>query len=102
MGICDKIKSPHHNTNYNTNHNLERIVSPGFVPNEFIDNIQNSNCKISYKNIYGTGFFMGFHYINYLVTNYHIIPEELLNESIKLEFQSKSLKTIVLKMIMGK
>lgn len=91
MGICDSLGNGLNKPKY------ERIVSTGFVPNEYIDKTSKSICKITYKNTHGTGFFMNYNSIELLVTNYHIIPEDLLNESIKLEFNDQiNNKSIVL------
>ena len=51
-------------------------------------------CKISYKNKYCTGFFMNMDSFKLLITNYHIISEEMLNETIKIEMYNKKVKII--------
>ena len=49
-------------------------------------------CKISYKNKHGRGFFMNMDSFKLLITNYHIISEEMLNKPIKLEMYNKKVK----------
>ena len=92
MGICE---SP--NPKKNINNNIEKIINSGFVPFEFIGKTSKSVCKLSHKNIYGTGFFMKYNSLDFLFTNYHIISKELINESIKLELHDKKEIVIMLK-----
>ena len=62
-----------------------------------------SICKITYKigkiNKYGTGFFMNISNDNSfksLITNYHVISEDLINKYIELELHNKETKKLFL------
>ena len=66
------------------------------VPNEQINKISKSICKISYYNEKSTGFFMNFSSFKLLVTNFHVISEELLNKSIEIEMFNMQKKIIEL------
>ena len=63
------------------------------IPNEVISKVAKSICKISYKingqPIFGTGFFMNFLDYKFLITNYHVISEKLMNEIIEIELHNK-------------
>ena len=74
-----------------------------FIQNELINVIAKSICKITYKigkiNKYGTGFFMNISNDNSfksLITNYHVISEDLINKYIELELHNKETKKLFL------
>ena len=54
-----------------------------------------SICKIIYKEnnvtVQGTGFFMLINGIKYLITNYHNITENLINQNINIEIYTKNI-----------
>ena len=64
-----------------------------YIPNEIIIELSKSVCKISYKyknsTAHRTGFFMNCIFSNisylFLVSNYHVISENLINKEIKIE-----------------
>ena len=64
MGACNNIKP---NNRKSLNHQLQIHR----------DKIRRSMCKIIFKNIYGTGFFMRVNNTKYLITNYYILNERL-------------------------
>ena len=66
------------------------------IPNEQFNKISKSICKISYFNEKSTGFFMNFSSFKLLVTNFHVISEELLNKSIEIEMFNTQKKIIEL------
>ena len=63
------------------------------IPNEVINKVAKSICKISFKfndlPSFGTGFFMNFICCKFLITNYHIISEKSMNEIIEIELHNK-------------
>ena len=54
-----------------------------------------SICKIIYKEnnvtVQGTGFFMLINGIKYLITNYHNITENLINQNVNIEIHTKNI-----------
>jgi len=58
--------------------------------------ICNINYKMNNEQINGTGFFMLVNDIKYLVTNYHVISETLINNNIKIKIWNKKEKFIQL------
>ena len=54
-----------------------------------------SICKIIYKEnnvtVQGTGFFMLINGIKYLITNYHNIKENLINQNVNIEIYTKNI-----------
>ena len=63
--------------------------------------ISKSICQISYlennKPVYGTGFFMVLNNNKYIITNYHVISESLINNNINIEIYNKNKIKIELK-----
>ena len=62
-----------------------------YVPLNIQIEIAKSICKITIKikgkenNVYGTGFFMNIsNSLHYLITNYHVINENIKNENIEI------------------
>ena len=88
---------------YNNTNNREEVKEIGKLENKgdekgIVENKGNKTsraiCKISYKNKHGTEFFMNMDSLKLLITNYHIISEEMLNEAIKIEMYNKKVKII--------
>ena len=63
------------------------------IPNEVINKVAKSICKISFKingqPASGTGFFMNFIDYKFLITNYHTISEKSINEIFEIELHNK-------------
>ena len=104
MGICDSKGNTPNKGNENIG-NVQNVGNKGtneicvankYIENDVINQISKAVCKICYNNKYGTGFFMNMGHFKVLFTNYHIISEELLNESIKLEMHSNKPKLLTL------
>ena len=74
----------------------EKVVSHKYIPNELIIKASKGICKITYINQKGTGFFMKADNIKFLVTNSHVVPQELLNKYIEIEMHNKKKKIITL------
>jgi hypothetical protein len=82
----------------NNNRNLiekrsELFSDNKFVPVKITNLVLKCVCKINIKrnggNIFGTGFFMKMNnYSKYLVTNYHVISENSINEYIEIEIHN--------------
>ena len=70
-----------------------------YIQNEILNELSKSVCKIiyEYKNSmrHGTGFFMNCIFSNirylFLVSNYHVISENLINKEIKIELHNKEI-----------
>lgn len=64
-----------------------------YVIHEDIEKIKTSICKIKYSyestRNFGTGFFVDYNFNKYLITNYHVLPEEIKN--IEIEIWDKSI-----------
>ena len=88
MGICCDAKVAQ-KTNNNRTMQLSNDHPP--VPVNLSNEINKSICKIKllknegYK--FGTGFFMNAFGYRYLITNYHIISEEIINKNIEIEIE---------------
>ena len=70
------------------------------IPINIINKVLKSICKITIKkgNIYGTGFFMNVsESLKYLITNYHIISQDKINEHIEIEIEIYNHKKMNLK-----
>ena len=73
------------------------------IPIDMVNKVRNSICTICIKNkngfIYGTGFFMKIsNSKKYLITNYHIINPEKINEKIEIEIETWNKKQIKLEL----
>ena len=96
MGICESntpnIKQKNNNKNPNIiqqNNNKGRkdelCIDNTPISLNVIDEIKKSICKIKITSkSYGTGFFMIINSQNYLITNYHVINENIKNIEIEL------------------
>ena len=91
MGICQSKRK-------------EIFTGHAFIPIEITNKVLKSVCKIKIKKNggkdyeYGTGFFMNINNDSkkYLITNYHVISEKLINEDIEIELHNH--KTMNLKL----
>ena len=95
MGIC-----PFYEEERKRRQIIEQEICPNekkYIPNEIIIELSKSVCKISYKNstAHRTGFFMNCIFSNFrylfLVSNYHVISENLINKEIKIELHNKEI-----------
>ena len=75
MGICCKEKEK-----------TEECIP---IPAETAIKLSKSICKILYKDnnepLYGTGFFMIYQSLKCLISNYHVISQDLINKNIEIE-----------------
>ena len=68
----------------------EKIIKSSVEPvnikstEKILNQMKNCICKIKIKNIYSTGFFCKTPNMNFLMTNYHMINEEYINENKKI------------------
>ena len=67
MGVCH---NPQSKNRMSSNHQLH-------IASKDIDKIKHSICKINFKDIYETGFFMRVNNTKYLITKYYILNERL-------------------------
>ena len=74
----------------------EKIVSHKYIPNELIILTSKAICKISYLNRKGTGFFLKVGSSKFLVTNFHVVSDKLLDKYIEIEMHNKKKKIIIL------
>ena len=87
MGICGGCEGK--KSDNNRTHQISNDHPP--VPIYLSNEINKSICKITilthegYK--FGTGFFMNVFGYGYLITNYHIISNEIINENIEIEIE---------------
>ena len=65
----------------------KRVGDAGRVSLDDADKARKSICKIVYEEgkSSGTGFFMKINSVGYLITNFHVIPDNLINKIISLE-----------------
>ena len=102
MGICDYKRDTHKKISpkiqeTELNQSKEICVGTKYISNKIINNIEKSICKITYKindkPANGSGFFMNLFPNNdsfrYLITNHHVIPEDLKDKKIELEIHNK-------------
>ena len=82
MGVCESKKKK-----------LELGLGRKPVPLKTAFNLSKSICKIIDQNNnhkkYGTGFFMIYHSLKCLISNYHVISYDLIIEILKLKFLIK-------------
>ena len=68
------------------------------ISKKIIDEASKSICKISFLKMYGTGFFLwtSFNEAKFLITNYHVINRDIINNniSITLEIYNKKIFTL--------
>ena len=88
MGICDsKSKGEKYE-----NRILQMSIDHPVIPLYAINQVSKSICKITIKkqtqDYFGTGFFMNLDSSQYLITNYHIISKDVLNEDIEIEISN--------------
>lgn len=74
----------------------EKIVTHKFIPNELIILTSKAVYKISYLNEKGTGFFLNVGPYKFLVTNFHVVSDKLLDKYIEIEMHNKKKKIIIL------
>ena len=85
------------------NKRKELFIDNNYIPVHLINEVSKSICKISYQidgsTLNGTGFFMNASDDNTfrcLITNYHVINENLLNKYIQLEINNKKIVKLLL------
>jgi len=72
------------------------------IPLSTANQLSKSICKIIYtnnenKNAYGTGFFMLYKSLRFLISTYHVINENIKNKSIEIEIHNKKKINLELK-----
>ena len=93
MGICESKQEPPNS--FKTTEEKEMIMENHItLPIYLINKAMKSVCKIIIKNnpqnILGTGFFMKISDSQkYLITNYHIISEDMVNKEIEIELYNQ-------------
>ena len=82
MGVCDS--------------QIKKEVGMGRrqIPIDLVNRLSKSMCKITYINtdnnkVYGTGFFMIYNSLKYLISVYHVINSNLKNKDIEIEIYNK-------------
>ena len=100
MGVCETVEE--RKESYRVQKQNTRVPELSLdhkpIPLEILLKALKSICKITLKTekeiIYGTGFFMNFHDSKkYLITNYHIIYKEMINNDIIIEiYNNKTMK----------
>ena len=68
----------------------KRVGDAGRVSLDDADKARKSICKIVYEEgkSSGTGFFMKINSVGYLITNFHVIPDNLINKIISIELHN--------------
>ena len=82
MGVCEGSKQ---NEIKRINYDEEFICKEKIlIPIELVKRMEKSICKIKYKDHKGTGFFMEYNYNYYLITNYHVVSDNIENLEIQI------------------
>ena len=115
MGICERFCNSNSKKEFEQKANPKQVIDksepiepeienelyPGGakrIPKKIIDEASKSICKITFLNMFGTGFFLrtSFNGAKFLLTNYHVINKNIINNNISITLETYNKKIFTL------